>query len=51
MLFLWNFDLKKCAKFTFKKGKLIYSQSLVIDTIRQIRTCAGTGKNVQVPRV
>jgi len=29
--------LEKCAKITFKKGKLIHSQNLVIDINREIQ--------------
>ena len=32
-----EFGLEKCAKFTFKKGKLIHSQNLVIDINREIQ--------------
>jgi hypothetical protein len=32
-----DFGLEKCAKFTFKKGKLIHSQNLVIDVNREIQ--------------
>ena len=32
-----GFGLEKCAKFTFKKGKLIHSQNLVIDINREIQ--------------
>ena len=32
-----DFGLEKCAKITFKKGKLIHSQNLVIDTNREIQ--------------
>ena len=39
-----EFGLKKCAKITFKRGKLTHSQNLVIDTNRNTR--ARTGKNV-----
>jgi hypothetical protein len=45
MIFVWNLD---CAKITLKRGKLIFSQNLVIDNNRNTR--AGTRKNVQVPR-
>jgi hypothetical protein len=31
-----DFGLEKCAKITFKKGKLIHSQNLVIDINREI---------------
>jgi hypothetical protein len=31
------FGLEKCAKITFKKGKLIHSQNLVIDINREIQ--------------
>ena len=41
-----DFGLEKCAKITFKKGKLIYSQNLVIDIKRNTRV--GARKNVQV---
>ena len=43
-----DFGLEKCAKITFKKGKLIHSQNLVIDINREIRTRVGARKNVQV---
>jgi len=29
--------LENCAKFAFKRGKLLYSQNLVIDTNREIQ--------------
>jgi hypothetical protein len=32
-----DFGLEKCAKITFKKGKLIHSQNLVIDVNREIQ--------------
>jgi hypothetical protein len=32
-----DFGLEKCAKITFKKGKLIHSQNLVIDMNREIQ--------------
>jgi len=32
-----EFGLEKCAKITFKRGKLTYSQNLVIDTNREIQ--------------
>jgi adenine specific DNA methylase Mod len=32
-----DFGLEKCAKITFKKGKLIHSQNLVIDFNRKIQ--------------
>ena len=32
-----DFGLEKCAKITFKKGKLIHSQNLVIDINRKIQ--------------
>ena len=32
-----DFRLEKCAKITFKKGKLIHSQNLVIDINREIQ--------------
>jgi hypothetical protein len=32
-----DFGLEKCAKITFKKGKLIQSQNLVIDFNREIQ--------------
>jgi hypothetical protein len=32
-----GFGLEKYAKFTFKKGKLIHSQNLVIDCSREIQ--------------
>jgi hypothetical protein len=32
-----DFGLEKCAKVTFKKGKLIHSQNLVIDINREIQ--------------
>ena len=32
-----EFGLEKCAKITFKKGKLIHSQNLVIDINREIQ--------------
>jgi hypothetical protein len=31
-----EFGLEKCAKITFKKGKLIHSQNLVIDINREV---------------
>ena len=43
-----EFGLEKCAKITFKRGKLTHLQNLVIDTNRNTR--ARTGKNVQIPR-
>ena len=33
-----DFGLEKCAKITFKKGKLIHSQNLVIDINREIQS-------------
>jgi hypothetical protein len=39
-----DFGPEKCAKITFKKGKLIQSQNLVIDFNREIRV--GARKNV-----
>jgi hypothetical protein len=41
--------LEKCAKITFKKGKLFRSQNLVIDINREIQE-SEQGKNVQVLR-
>jgi threonyl-tRNA synthetase len=41
-----DFGLEKCAKITFKKGKLIHSQNLVLDINRNTRV--GARKNVQV---
>jgi hypothetical protein len=38
-----NFGLEKCAKITFKKGKLIHWQNLVIDINREIQEL-GQGK-------
>ena len=32
-----EYGLEKCAKITFKKGKLTHSQNLVIDTNREIQ--------------
>jgi hypothetical protein len=32
-----EFGLEKCAKITFKRGKLIKSQNLVIDINREIQ--------------
>jgi len=32
-----EFGLEKCAKITFKRGKLIQSQNLVIDINREIQ--------------
>jgi hypothetical protein len=32
-----EFGLEKCAKITFKKGKLIYSQNLGIDINREMQ--------------
>ena len=32
-----DFGLEKCAKITFKNGKLIHSQNLVIDINREIQ--------------
>ena len=32
-----DFGLEKCAKITFKKGKLIHSQNLVIDINREVQ--------------
>ena len=32
-----EFGLEKCAKITFKRGKLNHSQNLVIDTNREIQ--------------
>ena len=32
-----DFGLEKCAEITFKKGKLIHSQNLVIDVNREIQ--------------
>ena len=32
-----DFGLEKCAKITFKKGKLIHSKNLVIDINREIQ--------------
>ena len=43
-----DFELEKSAKITFKKGKLIHSQNLVIDINREIRTRVGARKNVHV---
>ena len=31
-----DFGLEKCAKITFKKGRLIHSQNLMIDINREI---------------
>jgi len=33
-----DFGLEKCAKITFKRGKLTYLQNLVIDTNREIQS-------------
>ena len=38
-----DFGLEKCAKITFKKGKLIHSQNLLIDINREIQEL-GEGK-------
>jgi hypothetical protein len=38
-----EFGLEKCAKVTFKRGKLISLQNLVIDNNREIREL-GQGK-------
>jgi hypothetical protein len=32
-----DFGLEECAKITFKKGKLIHSQNLIIDINREIQ--------------
>jgi hypothetical protein len=32
-----DFGLEKCAKITFKKGKLLHSQNLMIDINREIQ--------------
>ena len=32
-----EFGLEKCAKITFKRGKLTHLQNLVIDTNREIQ--------------
>jgi hypothetical protein len=32
-----EFGLDKCAKITFKRGKLVYSQNFVIDINREIQ--------------
>ena len=32
-----DFGLDKCAKIVFKKGKVVYSQNLVIDSSREIQ--------------
>jgi len=32
-----EFGLEKCAKFAFKRGKLVHSQNLVIDISREIQ--------------
>ena len=32
-----DFGIEKCAKITFKRGKLTHSQNLVIDTNREIQ--------------
>jgi hypothetical protein len=32
-----DLGLEKCVKITFKKGRLIHSQKLVIDTNREIK--------------
>jgi hypothetical protein len=32
-----DLGLEKCVKITFKKGRLIHSQNLVIDTNREIK--------------
>jgi hypothetical protein len=42
-----DFGLENCAKITFKRGKLTYSQNLVIDINREI---ARTRKNIKVLR-
>ena len=44
-----EFGLEKCAKITFKRGKLTHSQNLVIDTNREIQELE-QDKNVQVLR-
>jgi hypothetical protein len=36
MIFIWNLDSNKYAKITFKRGKLTYSQNLLIDINREI---------------
>ena len=51
-----EFGLEKCAKITFKRGKLThFLQNLVINTNREIlkkkrNTRARTGENIQIPR-
>jgi hypothetical protein len=44
-----EFGLNKCAKITFKRGKLTHSQNLVIDVNREIQELK-QGKNLQVLR-
>ena len=44
-----KFGIEKCAKVTFKRGKLTYLQNLVIDTNREIQELE-KGKKVQIPR-
>jgi len=42
-----DFGLDKCAEIVVKRGKLVYSQNLIL---QQRNTRAQTGKNIQVPR-
>jgi hypothetical protein len=44
-----EFELEKCAKIAFKRGKLVHSQNLVFDINIEIQELE-KGKNVQVPR-
>ena len=44
-----EFGLEKCAKITFKGGKLTHSQNLVTDTNREIQELE-QGKTLQIPR-
>jgi hypothetical protein len=44
-----EFGHEKCTNSTFKRGKLIHSQNLVIDINREIQELE-QGKNIHVPR-
>jgi hypothetical protein len=44
-----EFGLEKCAKITFKRGKLTHLQNLGIDTNREIQELEH-GRSVQIPR-
>ena len=44
-----EFELEKCAKITFKRGKLTHLQNLGIDTNREIQELEH-GRSVQIPR-